>query len=260
MVNRFVVIFILTICTLFGIFFAGWNIVSERRSARNAIADAKREDILITVIEGKRWEEIAGQMDRAGITSFADFKAILEATKSPVEGTLFPETYRFFPATPAGDVIEKLRLTYARKLVDAAPTNDQLILASIVEREAQNDVERSVIAGIYQNRLSVGMSLDADPTVQYAKDTQAYAKAGKPRDFEFWGAITQADYRGVISPYNTYINRGLPPGPICNPGVKSILAAMNPADHDYTYFFHRNGELVLSKSLAEHQRKFSIKR
>ena len=105
-------------------------------------------------------------------------------------------------------------------------TEDQiLVLASIIEREARVDDERAVIASVYHNRLRKRMALEADPTVQYALS-----------DGQFWKErLTKKDLK-VKSPYNTYLRPGLPPGPVCNPGLKSIQAALHPASTDYLYF------------------------
>lgn len=218
----------------------------EQRNERRA--QLKKEDVSITIVEGKRREEIALQLESAGITTE---EAFLAASRD-VEGKLFPDTYRFFPNTPAEEVVSTLTSTFSKKTSTQKPSQDDIILASIIEREARNDAERAIISGVYTNRLKIGMKLDADPTVQYAKDSQ---QANQVRDFSYWSTITRADYKGVISPYNTYLNTGLPPSPICNPGVKSIIAAQNPATHTYFYFAHRNGQLLLSKTLAEHESK-----
>jgi UPF0755 protein len=252
--KRFIIALVISLSVLSGIGLGAYKVFSERRGSSQDISNLKREDIRVTIIEGKRWEEIAAQLEAAGVTSYAEFTAIMTANTS-YEGTLFPNTYRFFPNTPASDVITTLRGTYAQTVAGAIPTEEQLILASIVEREAQNDSERAVIAGVYQNRLRIGMKLDADPTVQYGKDTLAYNAASKSKTFTFWSPLVRADYAAVKSVYNTYTNRGLPPTPICNPGVKSIAAAMSPVSHDYFYFVHRDGQLLLSKTLAEHERK-----
>ena len=100
-----------------------------------------------------------------------------------------------------------------------------LALASIIEREAAVDDERPVISSVYRNRLKKRMALEADPTVQYA--------IGKGRTWK--ERILYKDLK-VKSPYNTYLNRGLPPGPICSPGLASIRAALNPAETPYLYF------------------------
>ena len=207
-----------------------------------------KKDSAVTIVEGKRREEIATTLAKAGICSYQDF---LDAS-SAYEGSLFPDTYRFFPATPAQEVVEKLLDNFQAKAGPLNPSPDDLILASIVEREAQNDAERPLIAGVYANRLKAGMTLDADPTVQYAKDNADFANSNQSKSFAFWKPITQEDYQTTVSPYNTYIHTGLPPKPIANPGLESIKAAQNPASHDYYYFLHKDGKLLLSRTLAEH--------
>ena len=108
---------------------------------------------------------------------------------------------------------------------------DAIRLASIVEREAGVEKERPTIAGVYLNRLQDGMALDADPTIQYA--------LGNTRDPNtWWPQITQDDYQGVQSPYNTYLNPGLPPSPIANPALASIEAAIYPEKHRLLFFPH----------------------
>lgn len=202
----------------------------------------KRPDIAITVVEGKRREEIASLLDAAGVTSVAQF---MDAS-SGYEGRLFPDTYRFYPNTSAKEVVKTMVDDFNKRTSGITPTDDQLILASIVEREASNDSERATIAGVYANRIAIGMKLEADPTVQYGKDSESHPHT-------YWGPITRADYQNVLSPYNTYRITGLPPTPIANPGLKSIIAASKPARHDYLYFAHRNGKLLLSKTLQEHE-------
>ena len=124
---------------------------------------------------------------------------------------------------------------------------DAIRLASIVEREAGVEQERPTIAGVYFNRLNDGLALDADPTVQYA--------LGNTRDPEtWWPQITQDDYQGVQSPYNTYLNLGLPPSPIANPALASIQAAIYPEKHGF-YFFrascNHDGTHRFAKTLDE---------
>ncbi len=106
-------------------------------------------------------------------------------------------------------------------------------LASIIEREARVDDERPIMASVYLNRLRLPMRLDADPTVQYA--------IGNSRDGSWWPQITQDDYYGLDSgvpnqSYSTYLNEGLPPGPIASPSLASINAVLNPAVTNYFYF------------------------
>jgi UPF0755 protein len=170
-----------------------------------------------------------------------------------LEGTLFPDTYRFYPNTAADDVVAVMNQDYQKRTQGLNVTRDQLILASIIEREAEDDADRPVIAGVYENRINDDMFLGSDPTVQYAKDSQEYAASSDPQTFTFWQPITQDDYSSVISPYNTYLNKGLPAGPIANPGLKSIEAAQNPASTDALYFLYKNGQLLLATTLAQHE-------
>src|SRR5215467_16240291 len=110
-----------------------------------------------------------------------------------------------------------------------------IIVASIVEREAKVPSERSTIAGVYLNRLAEDMPLQADPTVQYAVATRDGTAAVA---YSYWRDLSPADL-SITSPYNTYTNVGLPPGPICNPGEASIRAALEPTKTDYLYFVAR---------------------
>ena len=120
-------------------------------------------------------------------------------------------------------------------------------LASIVEKECRLDEERPLVAGVYAHRLRIGMGLYADPTVIYA-----LKKLGR------WdGNLRRPDLK-LDSPYNTYVGPGLPPGPICSPGLASLEAAAAPADIPYLYFVSRNdGSHVFARTLAEHNRNVS---
>ena len=133
-------------------------------------------------------------------------------------------------------------------------SNNDLILASIIEREAKKDEERPKIAALYLNRLAQGMKLEADPTVQYGRDL-ALLKSEALANVKLWQPLSSGDTRSIASSYNTYANIGLPPGPICNPGLKSIKAAKNPeAGITALYFFHDAGGVVhFTNSFAEHQ-------
>jgi UPF0755 protein len=105
-----------------------------------------------------------------------------------------------------------------------------MAMASIVEREAVLDEERPFIASVYFNRWNSDWLLNADPTVQYGMASQPGWTG------EWWPQLTPEDYQAVVSPYNTYLNLGLPPSPICSPGLLSIEAAAYPADTDFFYF------------------------
>jgi len=192
----------------------------------------------ITIIEGWR----AGQMEKY-LVEEKRLKQMVGFTEAAerYEGYLFPDTYEIKVDTTIDELIKLMRDNFDKRTKDLEVTAETVILASIIEREAQTDAERPLIAGVYANRIRIGMRLEADPTVQYAKGD--------------WVIINRSDYRNTISPYNTYLNDGLPPGPICSPGLKSLEAAANPASHDYIFFFHAKGEIFFSKTLAEHEAK-----
>lgn len=209
------------------------------------IADAmdagRRRVVRITLIEGWRAKDMEKYLvEEKGLDQMVGFTALAEK----YEGRLFPDTYEILYSASPSDVIDLLRNNFEKVTSELDVTEQQLILASIVEREASSNDERAQIAGVYANRLKIGMNLEADPTVQYAKGS--------------WAVIKLSDYRSVISPYNTYLNKGLPPGPIANPGLKSIEAAQSPASHSYYYFFHADGQTYFSKSLEEHNKQKAL--
>ncbi len=166
------------------------------------------------------------------------------------EGFLFPETYYFFEGESPENILLKLvneykdtiRDTVLNRSPEMEMTELEIItLASIIEGEALHDSERPVISAVYHNRLNKGMKLQADPTIQYIIDDG-------PR------RLLNKDLR-VDSPYNTYLNNGLPPGPINNPGAASILAAMHPSEDDFLYFVAKgDGYHTFSRTQKEHNR------
>jgi UPF0755 protein len=213
------------------------------------LAEGQNQLIRLTIPEGWRKEQIADKLTGLGL----DGQGFLTLVASK-EGYLFPDTYFFAKEATRETVVETLGKNFTARTKDLNITSQQLILASIVEREAKRDDERALIAGIYQNRISHNMPLEADPTVQYAKDSNALANGKKLESF--WQPITLAEYTSVISPYNTYLNPGFPPGPICNPGMKSIQAALEPKATDALYFFHTaKGDIITSLTIDEHRAK-----
>lgn len=189
----------------------------------------------VTIPEGWRVTQIDDFLAEKEIISKGELTQIASAD----EGYLFPDTYKFLPSTKAADIRQQMMDNFSQKTMGKNVTREVLILASIVEREAKVDQDRPKVAGVYLNRLEKGMKLEADPTVQYAKGS--------------WDKITTADYRNTQSSYNTYLNPGLPPGPICNPGLKSIEAVLYPQKDGFFYFFHTSGgETVYSHTSEEH--------
>jgi UPF0755 protein len=223
------------------------------REIAAALTDSRNSQIVFSIIEGWRMEEVAQAVDNNHLFSFSgdDFLRVVGAgalvepvfagkvglpAGASLEGFLFPNTYSLPPEiTPEG--LRDTLLAEFTKETDAAGIPAQaaaqrmsifevVTLASIVQREAVHADEGAKIAGVYVNRLNIGMKLDADPTVQYA-----LASAGN-----WWPQITRADYTNTISRYNTYLNTGLPPGPIANPGLDAIRAAANPQPSEFFYF------------------------
>ncbi|HEX9940550.1 MAG TPA: endolytic transglycosylase MltG [Thermoanaerobaculia bacterium] len=218
----------------------------------------------VTLIEGLTLEEIGEQLARARLGRREVF---LDLMRSPrliadfdpdapdLEGYLFPETYSFASGTGEREIVETLVKTFRRRferevrplLARGSPgrsVRQVVTLASIVEKEARVPSERPLIAAVYRNRLDRGIGLAADPTVIYA-----LKRLGR-----WTGNIRRDDLR-MNSPYNTYRYAGLPPGPICSPGLASLTAAADPADVSYLYFVSRNdGTHVFADSLKEHNR------
>lgn len=217
------------------------------------LTDSSKASILFRLLEGYRIEQIAEAIDQNPRFSFsgADFLTVtgpgatIDTTTAQrlgiplgasLEGFMFPETYILPPSITALGLRDRLLQQFTTAVGNQIPVDassqgltmrEIVTLASIVEREAVWEDEHPLIASVYRNRLAIGMKLDADPTVQYA--------AAETRD-GWWPNITVADYQNVVSAYNTYLNTGLPPGPIANPGLAAIRAATYPESSDYFYF------------------------
>ena len=240
-----------------------------------ALTDASPPEVTVRITEGWRREQIADWIDQQPEIPFSGAE-FLQATGAGVivspqisiaaeipegatlEGFLFPDTYRLEKDAPATDLVERMLRNLDEKytpqmrldsLNNGLTVYEVITLASIVEREAVVPDERPTIASVYLNRLAAGMRLEADPTVQYAMGYQ-------PETGQWWNLnLTQADYRAVNSPYNTYLYPGLPPGPIANPGLDSIMAVIYPAETPYYYFratCDGSGRHVFSETFEEH--------
>ena len=195
-------------------------------------------DFWITFPEGLRTEEYA---ERLAEKSEIDAKEFVLAAK-PYEGRLFPDTYLIPNTAAAEDVVSLLTDTFVQK----SPIQDKriLIIASLIEREAKHDDDRKLVSSVIHNRLNIGMSLQIDATVQYV--------LGKPD--KWWPQDLTRENLQLDSPFNTYLNPGLPPAPIANPGLASLKAAMSPAETEYLYYVSDNGGYNhYATTLAEHQ-------
>jgi UPF0755 protein len=223
----------------------------------------------LTVPEGWRAEEIAWRLDTilpgrgqellAVVYDDADLAESLGVgPDGSLEGYLFPDTYELAKEQDVRALVKKMvgqferRFDPARREAAASlglSVAEAVTLASIVEREAAVPEERPLIAAVYLNRLAAGMRLQADPTVQYA-----LAKPGLPTPGTgLWQRDLTLKDLEVASPYNTYQQAGLPPGPICNPGLAALDAVVHPATSDALYFVARgDGAHVFARTLDEH--------
>ncbi len=214
--------------------------------------------IALTIPEGSNLFDIAAKVEAAGLGSKEAFVAAakqdvtlvtnLDTQATSLEGYLFPDTYRFARHTDPQEMMAVMVKRFRQASQSIGLTADYhrtVTMASLVEKETPIDSERPLVASVFENRLDKNMPLMTDPSVIYA-------------------ALLDGRYRGTIyasdlqadSAYNTYRHAGLPPGPICNPGIKSLQAAMHPAQTDYLYFVaasaNPSGQSKFSATLEEH--------
>ncbi len=203
----------------------------------------------LVIPDGWNRQQIADTLPKFGLSP----SIFLSLTEND-EGELFPDTYYVDSHTTEKSLVAEMLANYQSKISGLTVSYDNLILASIVEREAKDDSQRQIIAGIYLNRLKQGMKLDADPTVQYAKYTDLGFAPLANGQKNYWAPITASDYSTVYSAYNTYLYSGLPPTPICNPGIKSIEDVLHPTSTTALYFITTpSGKLITSQTLAGQQ-------
>jgi len=216
----------------------------------------------ITVPEGYSLRQIAETVGRAGLVPEAEFLAAandpllmneFKISGNSFEGYLFPDTYFFSRQTSAREIIEvmvhRFNEVFSNDWKERATSlglsiHQVVVLASIVEKETGVDAERPVIASVFRNRMGLGMRLESDPTVIYGIEN-------------FDGNLTRTHLR-TPTPYNTYTQQGLPPGPIASPGRKSLEAVLYPADTPYLFFVARKDRThQFSATLTEHQKAVS---
>ena len=212
----------------------------------------------LSIPEGQTMFDIAVKIESLGIANRDDFLAAASDPSSiqdlapearSLEGYLFPATYRLTPHMTAREICAQMTAQFRRqwKTLDASENVHKLVtMASIVEKEAGHPDERELVASVYRNRLKKGMRLEADPTTIYAALL----------DGRYRGTIYKSDLQSK-NPYNTYRHAGLPPGPIANPGLASLKAALRPAETNYLYFVAQpgnKGSSTFSTTLAAHKR------
>jgi UPF0755 protein len=244
---------------------AGEYRFAEPASAFQVVTRLAEGDVFtrpVTFPEGLTVKEMAGVFEKAGLGTSAAFERAaadvsLAASFDPgarsLEGYLFPSTYALGRQAGAAATVKAMVDAFdhafdAELRAEAAARNLSLraavTLASLVEKETAQASERPIVAAVYHNRIARRMPLQCDPTVVYA-----LMRAGT-----WTGNIRKQDLQ-IKSPFNTYLNPGLPPGPIASPGRASLEAAVRPADVPYLYFVSRNdGTHVFAETLAEHNR------
>jgi len=226
--------------------------------ARIARGDVYTKQLIVP--EGASIFEIAARVEQAGLGTRQEFldaavkQAGLVSDLDPgaksLEGYLFPDTYHFprkaKPVQIAAAMVRRFR-TAAGQLGLTENAHAVVTMASLVERETAIDAERPLVASVFQNRLAKNMPLMTDPAVIYGLELQG----------QWRGAIYQSDL-ARNTPYNTYLHTGLPPGPVANPGIRSLRAALEPAHTDYLYFVaagaNAQGRSLFSSTLDEHNK------
>jgi len=208
-----------------------------------ALQTAIPEEIFLTIPEGYTIKKTAALLDTGGLIKGSEYTALAVQGKfnydflkdlppgASLEGFLFPDTYLIPRAGTAKDLITQQLEAFKRLWTDARQTQaakrklnalQVVTIASLIEREARFQEDRPLVASVIYNRLAAGWPLQIDATVLYAKGV--------------WQSTVTTDDRKIVSPYNTYLHTGLPPGPIANPGIKAIDAALQPADTGYFFY------------------------
>lgn len=250
----------------------------EEMISRLAAGGVAANEFVLRLIEGWDLRDVQKQLEASGYAAAGDFFAatgdpLAEPVRSDrrpspdysaqfpwlrskpagvsLEGYLFPDTYRFFIDAESGELVSALLENFGRRLGEAGlldravpggrSLHQVLTMASIVEKEVRTDEDRPLVADIFWRRLGIGMPLQADSTVNYVTEKKL-------------AAVSAADL-AVVSGYNTYKYPGLPPAPICNPGLKAIEAAFEPIPNDYWYFLTDSyGKVHYARTLEEHNR------
>jgi UPF0755 protein len=237
----------------------GWRL--EQTSDFLAIADIFSDTVGAVSPQAEYYKQIGLFGDLSAIDTTPYEFLFSRPPGTSLEGYMFPDTYEIDADDPTAAALaqrqfdrfkEKVLPLYEQAVAEGATQltlHEVLTLASIIEREAVVPEERPTIAGVYANRIADGMRLEADPTVQYAMGYQ-------PDTGQWWKTpVTLEEYSSVESPYNTYLSAGLPPGPIANPGLSSIEAALRPEKHDYYFFVavpDGTGRHVFAATFDEH--------
>lgn len=250
---------------------AGEYIIPTDASLRGIISlfsqGQTEEEVQITILEGWSNMQIAEYLQKHDVVSVDDFLAVAQSkdlknlfpditfpsladksASADLQGYLYPDTYRIFIHSTAKDIVLRLLTNFERKLTNedrfaiakqGKSIFDVIRLASIVEKEERKKTDKPIVAGVFLKRLSIGMPLQSDATINYI--TQKGDVTPSSQDL------------AVDSPYNTYKYPGLPPEPITNPSIETIRAVIHATPTEYLYFLHApNGQTVYAKTYEEH--------
>ena len=261
---------------------AGEHALSDNWSLRQLVialvsGNSIENERMIKIIEGWNMRDVAQYLEKEGVATSKEFQDVVgypgvdynynkELSKPEDfssdysrlndkpknlswEGYLFPDTYRIFKGAKVEDIARKMLNNFQKKITDQMMSDvkarkmslfEIITLASIIEKEADTLENKKRVAGVYYNRLEKGMALQADPTVNYV--TNKVTDRPSLDDIE------------SDSPYNTYKYPGLPLGPICNPGLDSIMAAIYPEKNNYYFFINTpRGEMIFANTFEEHK-------
>jgi UPF0755 protein len=244
-------------------------------------------EIKITIPEGYNIFEIGDKIENAGLVSLEEFlrfgaehtiknsalvpcseqvpcqfcASALCGSVSSIEGYLFPDTYQFKKDSSIESIIKKMFNNFQQKTTELTQNlkyktdtdiHHLITIASLLEKEVTSHYDRQVVAGIIKKRIEVGMPLQIDATVLYAQALNRYKIGYKVSVKNHHNPVSVQDTK-LDSLYNTYKYKGLPPGPICNPGIDAIKAALNPIKTDYWYYLStEDGKTIFSKTYEEH--------
>ncbi|MBI2448562.1 endolytic transglycosylase MltG [Candidatus Microgenomates bacterium] len=230
------------------------------KSILSALVAGDREEVWITIPEGWRIDQIASYLEKEGLVKARDFENIAKVKNfsdypflyglsgnATLEGYLFPDTYRIFADADISDIIKVMLDNFGNKvttdMIDKAgriglTLHEFVTLASIVDKESAHSADTDKIASVYYNRLNQKMPLQSDATITYI--------TRRP------DARPTFDETREKSPYNTYLNSGLPPGPVGNPGLAALSATLNPAETNYLFFVSRDGRAYFATTYEEH--------
>ncbi|HUZ92615.1 MAG TPA: endolytic transglycosylase MltG [Candidatus Paceibacterota bacterium] len=221
----------------------GISILKELTNGSQRIA-------VVRIPDGASVYEVDALLSEAAVISPGSLVAW--NASSSIEGRLYPDTYQFFADSDMDGVVAKLEENFAAKTASSsadfssAAGEKELILASIVEKEVPGIADRELVAGILEKRLAAGMPLDVDATVCYAKAIASFPAAVS------CATLSAADFK-IDSPYNTYLHKGLPPGPIGSPEMGAIAAVENPQRSPYWFYLSdpATGKTIYAKTLEE---------